>query len=68
MERFERTSTDPYVKHDYKLIFTSGKSVIFDNYEDVLMEWFQNCEYCDLIEVLDKKEKKKTKTKGFNKK
>lgn len=68
MEKFERTSEDPYIKHDYKLIFTNGKYVIFDNYEDVLMKWFQNYEYCDLIEVLDKKEKKKTKTKGFNKK
>lgn len=68
MEVFEKTSHKPYDKHQYKLKFTNGKSVIFDNYEDVLGTWFQNYYHCEIIEVLDKKEKKSTQSKGFNKK
>ena len=68
MEVFERTSYDLYDKHQYKLKFTDGKVVIFDNYEDVISLWMRNYEHCDIIEVLDKKVKKSTQPKGFNKK
>ena len=65
-EFFEQTSNEPYVRHDYKLHYTSKKSEIFDNYEDVQRTWFQTpSQFLDYIEVLDHKETKKTKAKGF---
>ena len=32
---FNQTCDKPYDRHNYKLIFTNGREVIFDNYEDV---------------------------------
>jgi hypothetical protein len=65
-EFFEQTSNQPYVRHDYKLHYTNKKSEIFDNYEDVQRTWFQTpSQFLDYIEVLDHKEQKKTKAKGF---
>ena len=63
METFQQTSNEPYVRHDYKLIYENGKQVVFDNYEDVQLFWFQRGgNFLSHIEVLDKK---KTKSKGF---
>ena len=63
METFSQTSNEPYVRHDYKLIYENGNQVIFDNYEDVQLFWFQRGgNFLSHIEVLDKK---KTKSKGF---
>jgi hypothetical protein len=65
METFTQTSNDPYLRHDYKVVFTNGKSVIFDNYEDVQRIWFQTPhQLLGHVEVLDHKEPK-TKSKGF---
>jgi len=65
-EFFEQTSNQPYVRHDYKLHYTNKKSEIFDNYEDAQRIWFQTpSQFLDYIEVLDHKETKKTKAKGF---
>ena len=65
METFTQTSHEPYLRHDYKVHFTNGKSVIFDNYEDVQRTWFQTPhQLLDYIEVLDHKEPK-PKSKGF---
>jgi hypothetical protein len=62
---FKQTSDEPYLRHDYKVHFTNGKSIIFDNYEDVQRTWFQTPQQLlDYIEVLDRK-KEKSKTKGF---
>ena len=60
-EYFKQTSDEPYIRHDYKVVFEDGKEVIFDNYEDVQRTWFQNsgC-FLSHIEVLEKK-----KSKGF---
>ena len=58
---FKQTSDEPYVRHDYKLVTEDGTEVIFDNYEDVQVYWFQRSGlYLSHIEVLDKK-----KSKGF---
>jgi len=52
----------PYTRHDYKLVYEDGREVIFDNYEDVQVTWFQRGgNFLSHIEVLDKKQK----TKGF---
>ena len=58
---FKQTSDEPYLRHDYRVYFANGKSIIFDNYEEVQLAWFQHGGYfLSHIEVLDKK-----KTKGF---
>jgi len=60
-EYFQQTSNEPYVRHDYKLVYESGKEVVFDDYMGVQAEWFQRSGYSlSHIEVLDKK-----KVKGF---
>ena len=63
METFSQTSNEPYIRHDYKVVYEDGREVIFDNYEDVQRTWFQNGGYfLSHIEVLDKKQ---SKSKGF---
>jgi hypothetical protein len=65
-EYFKQTSNESYLRHDYKIHYTNKKSEIFDNYEDVQRTWFQTpSQFLDYIEVLDHKEQKKTKAKGF---
>jgi hypothetical protein len=57
---FNQTCDKPYDRHNYKLIFTNGREVIFDNYEDVQVTWFQTPhQFLSHIEVLDKKQKNK---------
>lgn len=61
VKTFKQTSDDPYIRHDYKVVFEDGKTVIFDNYEDAqLLWWNRSGNFLSHIEVLDKK-----KTKGF---
>ena len=58
---FKQTSDEPYDRHDYKLITDNGGELVFDNYEDVQLYWFQHGgNFLSHIEVLDKK-----KNKGF---
>ena len=58
---FKQTSDEPYDRHDYKLITDNGGELIFNNYEDVQLYWFQHGgNFLSHIEVLDKK-----KSKGF---
>jgi hypothetical protein len=55
LEVFKQTSDEPYIRHDYKLIFEDGKQVVFDNYEDVQLTWFQRGgNFLSHVEVLDK--------------
>ena len=64
-KNFNQTSDEPYIRHDYKVVYSNGNSVIFDNYEDVQKTWFQTPhQFLGHIEVLNKK-KQKTKSKGF---
>ena len=63
---FQQTSEEPYIRHDYKLFYESGKTVIFDNYEDIQRTWFQNGgKFLSHIEVLDHKELKVRNKNGF---
>jgi hypothetical protein len=65
-EYFQQTSNEPYIRHDYKVHYTNKKPEIFDNYEDVQRTWFQTAsQFLDYIEVLDKKQSKNKKAKGF---
>ena len=62
MNSFKLHCEKPYLRHHYKLVFEDGKEVIFDNYEDVQVTWFQTApQFLSHVEVLDKK----TKSKGF---
>ena len=61
MKIFQQTSNEPYLRHDYKVVFEDGKTVVFDNYEDAqLLWWNRSGNFLSHIEVLDKK-----KSKGF---
>jgi hypothetical protein len=62
IKSFKLHSTKPYDRHDYKLVYENGREVIFDNYEDVQVSWFQHGgRFLKHVEVLDKKQK----SKGF---
>jgi hypothetical protein len=61
-QTFKQTCDKPYLRHHYKLVYDSGKEVIFDNYEDAQVTWFQHSgNFLSHIEVLDIKKK----SKGF---
>ena len=65
-ETFAQTSDELYVRHDYKVHFKNKKPEVFDNYEDVSRTWFQTAnQFLDYVEVLDKKQPKNKKAKGF---
>jgi len=60
---FKQTCNKPYDRHSYKLVGINGNELIFDNWEEVQLYWFQApSRFLSHIEVLDKT--KKT-TKGF---
>lgn len=62
MKTFKQTCDKPYDRHDYKLILSDGKELLFDNYEDVQVTWFQTAQqFLSHVEVLDKK----LQSKGF---
>lgn len=63
---FKETSSDPYIRHDYKLVYTDGKFKIFDNYHDLIKTWMTTPSHLmDYVITLDHKEPK-TKSGGFN--
>jgi len=64
---FTLTSTEPYDRHDYRLVLKNGKSMIFNDYETLRAQWFNWCHMGNLshVEVLDKNVSKK-KAKGFS--
>ena len=65
LEFFEQTSNEPYVKHDYKLCYTTGKTEVYSDYEDLRQAWWNTPDILrSHCEVLDKKTKQKT-LKGF---
>jgi len=62
MKIFQQTSNEPYLRHDYKVVFEDGKTVVFDNYEDAqLLWWNRSGNFLSHIEVLDRKQE----AKGF---
>ena len=58
-QTFKQTSDEPYLRHHYKLVYSNGQSVVFDNYMDAQASWFQTPpDFLSHVEVLDIKEKK----------
>jgi len=51
---FTETSNEPYIRHRYKLVDAHGDFVIFDNWEDTQMMWWNTpAQFLSHIEVLD---------------
>ena len=64
-ETFNQTCNKPYNRHHYKLVYDDGRELIFDNYEDVQVTWFQRTGlFLRHVEVLDIPKKKRDK-RGF---
>ena len=65
LQWFEQTSNEPYIRHDYKLVYTNGETKVFEEHQDFMAAWFQYPkQLLSHGEVLDKKVKK-TKSGGF---
>jgi hypothetical protein len=62
-ETFKQTCDKPYDRHNYKLVFTNGNEVVFDDYMDVQVTWFQSpADFLSHVEVLDIPQKR---SRGF---
>jgi hypothetical protein len=62
MKIFQQTSNEPYLHHDYKVVYNDGTYQIFDNYEDAKSLWWnRNGNFLSHIEVIDRKQE----AKGF---
>jgi hypothetical protein len=62
MKIFQQTSNEPYLRHDYKVVYNDGTYQVFDNYEDVqLLWWNRTGNFLSHIEVIDRKQE----AKGF---
>ena len=57
-QRFTCTSTEPYDRHDYQIVFKNGKKIKFTDWGTTMDYWLQWRTNVDVINVLDKKEKK----------
>ena len=42
MKTFKQTSDKPYDRHQYKIKFDDGKSILFPDYETMQHFWFTN--------------------------
>jgi len=49
------TSDKPYNRHRYKLVFTDGRSILFDEYDKMKKTWMQFPEVCSHVIVVDKR-------------
>ena len=65
-QTFKVTSEAPYDRHDYEILLKNDKKVFFDNWEDTMVYWYQNCQIPDFLDVIIVKDKKKEKSKGFS--
>jgi len=64
---FTETSAESYDQNSYKIEFNDGKSLIFQDYEQMRSYWFEcarNWKDCKVI-ILDKKQKQKITNGGF---
>ena len=59
---FKQTSNEPYLRHDYKVVYNDGTYQVFDNYEEAqLLWWNRSGNFLSHIEVIDRKQE----VKGF---
>lgn len=58
---FEQTSNEPYDRHDYKVIKSTGEFVLVESWEIAQLIWWNTpSKFLSHIEVIDKK-----KSRGF---
>ena len=63
-EWFEQTSNEPYVRPNYKLVYSNKQSVGFESWEELRNEWWNApSQFVSHVEVLDIKQTKNQK--GF---
>jgi hypothetical protein len=56
---FKQTSNEPYDRHDYKVIKSTGEYVVVESWEEAQSIWWNSPpHFLSHIEVLDKKEAK----------
>ena len=62
---FTCTSSEPYDRHQYKIEFDDGRSIIMDSYEELRNVWFEyvRTRKGAKVSVIDKKKQKEVK--GF---
>jgi|TARA_B100001094_G_scaffold210484_1_gene204366 hypothetical protein len=58
MTVFTCTSTEPYDRHDYKIVLKTGKKIKFTDWGTTMQYWAQWRDNINVIEVLDKRVKK----------
>jgi len=47
-ETFKQTSDEPYDRHNYKLVYSNGQEVFFEDYMDVQAAWcFKEFKYSE---------------------
>lgn len=51
---FQTYCDKPYDRHTYKLVLTTGKEVVHEDYDILRSLWFQRSSLCSHIEVVDK--------------
>lgn len=56
-ETFTTYCDKDYDRHDYKLILSNGKSIVFDDYDTAKRYWYEYRGKVVSIQVLDKKTK-----------
>lgn len=64
-EFFKQTSDAPYGRHNYEILLKTGKTVFFENWEDVQGYWWQHCQIPDFLNLIIVIDKKKNKNPGF---
>lgn len=63
---FSWISSLPYDRHNYEIVLKNQKkNIIFTNWEDAQVYWWQHCQIPDFLDVIIVKDKKETK--GFGK-
>ena len=67
---FSQTSDLPYDRHFYRIVFTNGKGITVDDYEQMRAFWFQyDSKLLSHVDVLDAVQydvkKSKKSIKGF---
>jgi len=51
---FAQTSDLPYDRHFYRIVFTNGKSIVVDDYEQMRLFWFQyDSKMLSHVDVID---------------
>lgn len=65
LNSFSCTSDASYDRHNYEIVLKNEKNVIFDNWEDTQVYWWQHCQIPDFLDFVIVKDKQKINKKGF---